>query len=68
MNTYTKQQWIAEQARRHSQRVFTSLHHHIDIEWMHEAYRRTHKDSAVGIDGVTAADWGGPGWLDGSMG
>ena len=56
-NTYTKQQWIAEPARRHPQRVFTSLHHHIDVEWMHEAYRRTRKDGAVGIDGVTAADY-----------
>ena len=37
--------------------MFTSLHHHIDIEWMHEAYRRTRKDGAVGIDGVTAADY-----------
>ena len=56
-DTYTKQQWIAEQARRHPDRVFTSLHHRIDIEWMHEAYRRTRKDGAAGIDGVTAADY-----------
>ena len=40
MNTYTKQQWIAEQAREHPERVFTSLHHLIDGEWMREAYRR----------------------------
>ena len=56
-NTYTKQQWIAEQAREHPARVFTSLHHVIDIDWMHEAYRRTRKDGAAGIDGVTAADY-----------
>ena len=56
-NTYTKQQWIAEQARTYPDRVFTSLHHLIDIEWMHEAYRRTRKDGATGIDGVTAADY-----------
>ena len=55
--TYTKQQWIAEQARRHPDRVFTSLHHLIDIEWMHEATRRTRKDGATGMDGVTAADY-----------
>ena len=53
-NTYTKQQWIAEQARTHPDRVFTSLHHPIDIGWMREAYRRTRKDGAAGIDGVTA--------------
>ena len=56
-NTYTKQQWIAEQARKHPERVFTSLHHLIDFEWMIEAYRRTRKDGAAGIDGVTGADY-----------
>ena len=55
--TSTKQQWIAEQAREHPERVFTSLHHLIDGEWMREAYRRTRKDGATGIDGVTAADY-----------
>ena len=57
MTTYTKQQWIAEQAREHPERVFTSLHHLIDIEWMREAFRRTRKDGATGIDGVTATDY-----------
>ena len=56
-NTYTKQQWIAEQARRHPDRVFTSLHHLIDGEWMYEAYRRTRKDGAAGIDGVSADEY-----------
>ncbi|MCY4382613.1 MAG: hypothetical protein OXE44_05620 [Nitrospinae bacterium] len=56
-NTYTKQQWIAEQAREYPERVFTSLHHLIDGEWMREAYRRTRKDGARGIDGVSAADY-----------
>ena len=55
--TSTKQQWIAEQAREHPERVFTSLHHLIDGEWMREAYRRTRKDGATGLDGVTAADY-----------
>ena len=41
----------------HPERVFTSLHHLIDGEWMREAYRRTRKDGATGIDGVTAADY-----------
>jgi len=56
-NTYTKQAWIAEQARKHPERVFTSLHHLIDEAWMREAYRLTRKDGAPGIDGVTAADY-----------
>ena len=37
--------------------MFTSLHHLIDTDWMSEAYRRTRKDGATGIDGVTAADY-----------
>jgi hypothetical protein len=31
--------------------VIASLAHHIDLEWMQEAYRRTRKDGAVGVDG-----------------
>ena len=37
--------------------MFTSLHHLIDGDWMLEAYRRTRKDGATGVDGVTAADY-----------
>ncbi len=56
-NTSTKRAWIAEMAREHPERVFTSMHHLIDEDWMLEAYRRTRKDAAAGIDGVTAADY-----------
>jgi group II intron reverse transcriptase/maturase len=37
--------------------ALTTLAHHIDIDWMHEAYRRTRKDGAVGVDGQTAQDY-----------
>ena len=37
--------------------VITTLAHHIDMAWMYEAYRQTRKDGAVGIDGVTAAEY-----------
>jgi len=53
----TKRQWIAEQAREHPDRVFTSLHHLIDLDWMLEAWALTRKDGAVGIDGQTADDY-----------
>ncbi len=36
---------------------FTSLAHLIDIEWLREAYQRTRKDGAVGVDGQTAEDY-----------
>ncbi len=37
--------------------VFTTLAHHIDIDLLHEAWRRTRKDGAPGVDGVTGADY-----------
>ena len=51
----TRQQRIAELAREDPNRALTSLAHHIDIDWLREAYRRTRKDGAVGVDGQTAA-------------
>lgn len=51
----TQGQRIAELARAHPQRAFTSLAHHLDLSWLHEAYRRTRKDGAAGVDGVSAA-------------
>ena len=51
----TKLQRIAELARTHPTMVLTNLARHIDIEFLHEAYRRTRKDGAAGIDGQTAA-------------
>ena len=56
-NLSTKRRWIAELARRLPDRALTPLHQHIDLEWMHEAWRLTRKDGAPGIDGVTAADY-----------
>lgn len=34
-----------------------TLAHHMDLEWLLEAYRRTRKDGATGVDGRTAADY-----------
>ena len=50
----TRQQAIAELARGAPKMVVLTLAHHIDLVWMEEAYRRTRKDGAVGVDGVTA--------------
>lgn len=50
----TKQRRIAELAKQAPQMAFTSLNHHIDLPWLYEAYRRTRKDGAVGVDGRTA--------------
>jgi retron-type reverse transcriptase len=56
-NVLTKQQRIAELSEQFAQRSFTSLSHYIDREWLREAYRRTRKDGAVGVDGQTAVDY-----------
>ena len=53
----TKLQWIGEQARRDPKRVFTSLAHLIDVDFLKEAYRRTRKDASPGVDGVTAKEY-----------
>ena len=53
----TKLERIAQLAKQSPQMAFTSLAHHIDIDWLREAYRRTRKSGAPGIDGQTAADY-----------
>ena len=53
----TQLQQIAEQARHHPEYTFSTLAHLIDVEWLREAYHRTRKDSAPGIDEVTARDY-----------
>ena len=34
-----------------------SLAHHMDLDWLKEAHRRTKKDSAPGVDGQTAQEY-----------
>ena len=53
----TRQEKLAELARIEPKRIMTTLAHHIDAVWLREAYRRTRKDGAVGIDGVTATQY-----------
>ena len=38
-------------------RALSTLAHHIDIDWLKEAYRRTRKDGATGVDGQTAGTY-----------
>jgi group II intron reverse transcriptase/maturase len=37
--------------------VLTTLAHHVDEEFLYEAYRRTRKDGATGVDGQTATEY-----------
>lgn len=53
----TRQQKVAALARPEPKLALTTLAHHIDEVWLREAYRRTRKDGAAGVDGVTAAQY-----------
>ena len=57
MSVFTKQQRIAELARRSPQMAFTSLAYLMDIGWLKEAFYRTRKDGAPGVDGQTWAEY-----------
>jgi group II intron reverse transcriptase/maturase len=64
----TRLEQIAKLAEKFADTPLTTLAHHIDIEWLHEAYRRTRKDGARGIDGQSAEQYaadleGNLGWL-----
>ena len=53
----TKLQRVAEMSKRISGEALTTLAHHIDLEFLKEAYRRTRKDGASGVDGKTAEEY-----------
>ena len=55
----TKLEQIAKRAREMPQAALTTLAHHIDIDWLCEAYRRTRKDGATGVDRQTADEYAG---------
>jgi len=53
----TKLERVAKQAREAPDLAFRSLAHLIDIDWLREAYRRTRKDGALGVDGQSAQQY-----------
>src|ERR1700722_9146940 len=53
----TKLERIAKLAREMPQVALTTLAHHIDIDWLREAYRRTRKDGATGVDRQSADEY-----------
>jgi len=65
MDVSTKLQRIAQLAKEDPKRVLTTLAHHIDIEFLREAFRRTRKDGAPGVDDQTAEEYAKD--LDGNL-
>jgi RNA-directed DNA polymerase len=57
MSVFTKQQRIAELARRSPQMAFTSLAYLMDIDWLETAFSRTRRDGAPGVDGQSWSDY-----------
>ena len=48
---------IAKAAHDYPKSSFTTLAHHVDIDWLREAYFRTRKSGAPDIDGLTAQEY-----------
>jgi retron-type reverse transcriptase len=53
----TKLERIAKLAQQMPGTALRTLSHHIDIEWLKGAYRRTRKDGAAGVDGQSAQEY-----------
>ena len=53
----TKLERIATRAREAPTMALRTLAHHIDVDWLKEAHRRTRKDGATGVDGMTADEY-----------
>lgn len=53
----TRQRRIATMAKESPGLVFQNLAHNMDLDWLREAYRRTRKSGATGIDGQTAQEY-----------
>ena len=49
---------VVERAKREPEGRFNSLAHLIDVTALERAYRRSRKDAAVGVDGVTKEEYG----------
>ena len=54
---FTQLRRIAMLARDNPQRAFTSRNHGLDLELLREAFRKTRKDGAPGVDGQTWHDY-----------
>ena len=53
----TKLRKIAKLAREKPEEPLVNLAHHIDVEFLREAYRRRRKDGAAGVDGQRAEEY-----------
>jgi RNA-directed DNA polymerase len=57
VDVFTKLERVARLAKEAPDMAFRNLAHHIDVDWLREAYRRTRKDGARGVDGQSAEEY-----------
>jgi hypothetical protein len=53
----TKQLGLAQRAKQYPDEALLTLSHLIDLDWLRDAYRRTRRDGATGVDGQSAAQY-----------
>jgi retron-type reverse transcriptase len=53
----TRTERIAKLAKQMPGAAIKTLAHHMDVKWLREAYRRTRKDGAKGVDGQSAGEY-----------
>ncbi len=46
-----------QRAEQYPHEALLTLSHYIDLDWLREAFRRTRKDGAAGVDGQSAAQY-----------
>ena len=49
---------IINAAQRHREEPLHTLHHHMDLNWLHEAYRQVNRKASPGVDGQSWHDYG----------
>ena len=54
----TRRRRIVMAAQKHRQGPLIALNHHMDLNWMSEAYRQMRKSARPGVDGQTVAEYG----------
>ena len=54
----TRRQRIVLAAQKNRQEPLTTLNHHMDSNWMCEAYRKMRRNAAPGIDGQSVEQYG----------
>ncbi len=54
----TRRQRIVLAAQNNRHEPLVALNHHMDLNWMGEAFRQLRKDATPGVDGQTAAEYG----------